>query len=88
MVRTYQDVFGSVYIVATKHGPNEIVLAMPANAPVVRASLARRASQLSKDYRLAAQLAYSWIRTRSHHLQNKNTVSCGGPGVPEGAMLT
>jgi len=30
MVHTYQDVFGSVYIVATKYGPNEIVRAIPA----------------------------------------------------------
>jgi spermidine synthase len=52
MVRTYQEVFGSVNIVATKYGPNEIVLAMPANTPVERASFAQRASQLSKDQKL------------------------------------
>jgi spermidine synthase len=52
MIRTYQDVFDSVYTVATKYSPGEIVLAMPANMQLQRASLARRASQLSKDEKL------------------------------------
>jgi spermidine synthase len=63
MVRTYQEVFDSVYIVATKHGPNEIVLAMPAKTPVVRASLAYRASQFSKDQKLEFDIG-SYIRFR------------------------
>jgi spermidine synthase len=62
MVRTYQDVFGSVYIVSTKYGPGEIVLAMPANTPVARASLARRASQLSRDQKLEFDIG-SYIRS-------------------------
>jgi spermidine synthase len=61
MVRTYQDVFDSVYIVATKYGPNEIVLAMPANTPLMRASLAHRASQLSKDQKLRFDIG-SYVR--------------------------
>ncbi len=59
MVRTYQEVFDPVYIVSAKHDPNEIVLAMPANTPVVRASLARRASQLSKDQKLGFDIGSS-----------------------------
>ncbi len=62
MVRTYQEVFGKVYIVATKRDINEIVLAMPDNTPVVRASLARRASQLSKDQKLEFDIG-SYIRS-------------------------
>jgi spermidine synthase len=62
MVRTYQDVFDSVYIVTTKYSPNEIVLAMPANTPLLRASLARRASQLSKDQKLGFDIG-SYIRS-------------------------
>jgi spermidine synthase len=62
MVRTYQEVFGSVYIVATKYGPGEIVLAMPGNTPVMRANLARRASQLSKDHKLDFDIG-SYVRS-------------------------
>lgn len=61
MVRTYQDVFGSVYIVTTKFGPNEIVLAMPAKIRVKRASLARRATQLSRDQKLRFDIG-SYVR--------------------------
>jgi hypothetical protein len=62
MVRTYRDVFDSVYIVATKYGPGEIVLAMSANTPLVRASLARRASQFLKDQKLEFDIG-SYIRS-------------------------
>ncbi len=62
MVRTYQDVFGKVYIVATKRDINEIVLAMPDNTPLARASLARRASQFSKDQKLEFDIG-SYIRS-------------------------
>jgi spermidine synthase len=62
MVRTYQEVFGSVYIVAAKSSPGEIVLAMPENTAVVRASLARRASQLSKEQKLEFDIG-SYIRS-------------------------
>lgn len=62
MVRTYQEVFDAVYIVATKYGPNEIVLAMPANMPVARASLASRATQLSKDQKLRFDIG-SYVRS-------------------------
>jgi spermidine synthase len=65
MVRTFQEVFGSVYIVATKNGPNEIVLAMPGNTPVGRASLARRASQLSEDQKLEFDIG-SYVRSGFH----------------------
>jgi spermidine synthase len=62
MVRTYQEVFDSVYTVATKHEPNEIVLAMPANTPLVRTSLARRATQFSKDRKFGFDIG-SYIRS-------------------------
>jgi spermidine synthase len=62
MIRTYQEVFGSVYIVPAKYAPNEIVLAMPANTPLVRASLARRATQFSKDQKLRFDIG-SYIRS-------------------------
>jgi hypothetical protein len=62
MVRTHQDVFDSVYIVATKHEPNEIVLAMPAKTPLVPADLVRRASQLSKDQKLRFDVG-SYVRS-------------------------
>ena len=62
MIHTYQEVFHSVYIVTTKYGPNEIVLAMPAMTPLGRASLARRASQLSKDQKLRFDIG-SYIRS-------------------------
>ncbi len=61
MVRTYQEVFGSVYLVETAYGPNEIVLAMPAKTPLERASFARRASQFSKDRKLRFDIG-SYIR--------------------------
>lgn len=61
MVRTYQEVFDSVYIVSTKFGPNEIVLAMPAKTRVARASLARRATQLSRDQKLRFDIG-SYVR--------------------------
>jgi spermidine synthase len=60
MVRTYQEVFDSVYIVATTY--NEIVLAMPANTPLVRASFAQRASQFSNDQKLEFDIG-SYIRS-------------------------
>ena len=52
MVRTFQEVFDSVYIVAVKEDPNEIVLALPTKTAVARAELARLSSQLSKDQKL------------------------------------
>ncbi len=70
MVRTYQEVFDSVYIVATKYSPNEIVLAMPDNEPVVRESLARRASQLSEDQKLWFDIG-SYIRSGFRKLAPK-----------------
>ena len=62
MIRTYQEVFGSVYIVPVKYAPNEIVLAMPANTPLARASLARRATQFSEDQKLHFDIG-SYIRS-------------------------
>lgn len=62
MIRTYQDVFEAVYIVTTKYGPNEIVLAMPAETPLERVTLARRASQFSKDQKLEFDIG-SYIRS-------------------------
>ena len=52
MVRTFQEVFDSVYIVAVKEDPNEIILALPTKTVVARAELARLSSQLSKDQKL------------------------------------
>jgi len=90
MVRTYQDVFDSVHIVTTKHGPNEIVLAMPANTPVVRASLARRASKLSKDQKLGFDIG-SYIRSGfrepapKHHAAHILLDKDKKPAIPTGA---
>jgi spermidine synthase len=62
MIRTYQEVFGSVYIVPAKYAPNEIVLAMPANTLLARASLAHRATQFSEDRKLRFDIG-SYIRS-------------------------
>jgi spermidine synthase len=71
MIRTYQEVFDSVYLIATKD-TNEIVLAMPDKTPLTRTELARRASQFSKDQKLRFNIV-SCIRSGFGEPDRKNT---------------
>ena len=52
----------SVYIVPTKHDPNEIVLAMPTKTQLEGSTFASRASQLSQDQKLEFDIG-SYIRS-------------------------
>ncbi len=49
MVRTYQDVFGELYILDVLGAGNKILLALPRRQPIPRDALAKRARKISKE---------------------------------------
>lgn len=50
MVRTYQDVFGSLYILDVRGAGNKILLALPGERRIEREELASRARKLSQQH--------------------------------------
>jgi spermidine synthase len=80
MVRTYQDVFGELYIFDLRDAGNRILVALPHKRRVKRADLARRATAISKQRNFPFDMGeivtygYSYeetLNTRGHVLTDE-----------------